>query len=78
MNLMEVLQTLDHIETFQKSEHGPSQITAQRGGANESLGRSEEMTLVQDPRRPAPLLLLPLEVVSLFTYSFYLVGLLCG
>ena len=55
MNLMEVLQTLDHIETFQKSEYGPSQITARGGGVNERLGRSEEMTLVQDPRRPGPL-----------------------
>lgn len=55
MNLMDVLQTLDHIETFQKSEYGPSQIIAQHVGVNERLGRSEEMTLVQDPRRLGPL-----------------------
>lgn len=39
MNWMEVLQTLDNIEAFQKSEYSPSQIIAQHSGASERLGR---------------------------------------
>lgn len=54
INLMEVLQTLDNTEAFQKSEPNPSQIIAQDTGANERLSRSEEMILVQDPRNPGP------------------------
>lgn len=54
MDLMEVLQTLDNTEAFQKSEHSPRQIIAQCNGVNEKLGRSEEITLVLNPRRPGP------------------------
>lgn len=51
--LMDVLQALDNTEVFQKPKVHPRQIIAQGPRANGGRQRgSEEMTLVQDPKKP--------------------------
>lgn len=64
---MEALQALDNTEVFQKPKVHPRQIIAQSTSVNGGRQReSEEMTLVQDPKKPqGPRLFLPLAVVSL-------------